>query len=331
MEPLIIGIDVGATSISGGLLTPQGEVQTAIESPTRRHGNALETLLAVVVELVERARRGGFHLEGIGVGLPGIVDVDKGMVVSSINLVPELAHVAVAERLQASTGVPTFVENDVNALAVGQLTFGLGRGARSLAVVAVGTGVGGALVLNGRLVRGHSGCAGEFGHMPIERDGSPCSCGRRGCLNQRVGGRALAETATRLLALGMASSLSRLADGGLQGITAALIFEAAEAGDLLARQLVDGSCQALGVAIGTIINTFDPGLIIITGGVAASLARFERDIRAAVAAHALAPALAGTSIRFVPADKRQTVQGGAALVLYELKRREERPATVSWT
>jgi glucokinase len=331
MEPVIIGIDVGATSISGGLVTPQGEVLTAVESPTRRQGNALDTLMAVVDELVERTRNRRFHLEGIGVGLPGIVDVDRGMVVSSMNLVPELAHVAVAERLQASTGVPAFVENDVNALAVGQLTFGPGRGARSLAVIAVGTGVGGALVLDGRLVRGHSGCAGEFGHMPVERDGPPCICGRRGCLNQRLGGRALAETATRLLAMGMASSLSRLAAGDLQEITAARIFEAAEAGDPLARQLVDGACQALGVALGAIINAVDPGLIIITGGVATSLTRFEPHVRAAVAAQALAPALAGTSIRFVPEDKRQAVRGGAALVLYELNRRGERPAPVSST
>jgi glucokinase len=331
MGPLIIGIDVGATSISGGLVTPQGQVMTAIESPTRLRGGAVETLLAIVDDLVERARHGGFDLEGIGVGLPGLVDVDMGMMVSAMNLVPELAHVPLAERLQASTGVPAFVENDVNALAVGQLTFGLGRGARSLAVVAVGTGVGGALVLDGRLVRGHSGCAGEFGHLPVERGGPPCVCGRRGCLNQRAGGRALAEAASRLLARGVASSLPELAGGDRQAITAALIFEAARCGDRLARALVDKACGALGVAVGTIINVLDPGLIIITGGVAASLARFEEQIRAAVAAHALVPALAGTSVRFVPADKRETVRGGAALVLHELNRRGERPATVSST
>jgi glucokinase len=331
MEPLIIGIDVGATSISGGLVTPQGQVMTAIESPTRLRGSAVETLLAIVDDLVDRARRDGFDLEGIGVGLPGLVDVDRGMMVSAVNLVPELAHVPLAERLQASTGVPAFVENDVNALAVGQLTFGPGRGARSLAVVAVGTGVGGALVLDGRLVRGHSGCAGEFGHLPVGRGGPPCICGRRGCLNQRVGGRSLAEAAARLLARGVASSLPELAGDDRQAITAALIFEAARRGDRLARALVDKACWALGVAVATIINVLDPGLIIITGGVAASLARFEEQIRAAVAAHALALALAGTSIRFVPADKQQTVRGGAALVLDELKRRGERPATVSST
>ncbi|MGH7542962.1 MAG: ROK family protein, partial [Gemmatimonadota bacterium] len=128
-----------------------------------------------------------------------------------------------------------------------------------------------------------------------------------------------------------ASSLLALAGGDPERITGALVFEAAAAKDPLAQGLVDGACRALGACIGGIVNALDPELIVVTGGVAASLARFEPQIRAAVSVHALAHPLARTRIRFVPTDKRQTVRGGAALVLYELGRRGERPATVSRT
>ncbi len=319
---LMMGIDVGATSISGGLITSSGDVLTAVETPTRHRGSAVETLLTVVNDLITGARADGLDLEGIGVGLPGLVDVEKGMMVSPHNLVSEFAHVPLGDRLHAATGLPVFVDNDVNALALGEWTFGVGRGARSLALLAVGTGVGGGLILDGHLVRGQSGCAGEFGHIPIgHQDGPLCVCGARGCMVMWVGGKALEETARQHIAKGAASSLLRLAGGDPQQITAALVFEAAAAQDELARGLVDAACQALGAGIGAIMHAVDPELIVITGGVAASLARCESQIVAAIGRYALAHALARTRIRLAPTDKRQTVRGGAALVLYELRRR----------
>jgi glucokinase len=327
MEPVIAGIDVGGTSISGGLITSQGHIVTVVQSATRGRGNALQTLLAVVDDLVRHARETFRVLTGIGIGLPGLVDVEKGMVVSDVNLVSELARVPLGEKLQTSTGLPVFVDNDVNALTLAEWTFGVGRGAHSLALLAVGTGVGGGLLLDGQLVRGQSGCAGEFGHLPIAVDGPPCACGGRGCLNVWVGGQALAETARQRIAEGTVSSLHPPTGVRAPEITAARVFEAAAAGDALGRQLVERACQALGAGIGAIINAVDPELLVITGGVAASLAGHEAEILTSVGHHALAHALARTRIRFVPTDKRQTVRGGAALVLYELDRRGERTAT----
>lgn len=320
----IVGIDVGATSISGGLVTPGGDVLTAVEMPTRHRGSAVETLLAVVDDLITGARTEGLDLEGIGIGLPGLVDVEKGMMVSPHNLVSEFAHIPLGDRLRTATGLPVFVDNDVNALALGEWTFGVGRGARSLALLAVGTGVGGGLILDGRLVRGQSGCAGEFGHIPIDMNGPPCVCGGRGCMVVWVGGKALEETARQHIVKGAVSSLLALAGGNPQRITAALVFEAAATGDALARELVDTACRALGAAIGAIIHAVDPEMIVITGGVAASLAHYEPEVAACVGRYALAHALASTRIRFAPTDKRRTVRGGAALVLYELDRRGAR-------
>jgi glucokinase len=326
MEPVIAGIDVGATSISGGLVTPDGDILGVVQCATRGRGNALQTLLAVVDDLVFRVRETGRDLTGIGIGLPGLVDVDQGMMVSAHNLVSEIAHVPLGDRLQASTGVPVFVDNDVNALTLAEWTFGVGRGARSLALLVLGTGVGGGLLLDSQLVRGASGCAGEFGHIPIDFNGPPCVCGGRGCLCLWVGGQALADTARERLAKGTVSTLRAIASDRQQ-ITAALIFEAAAAGDGLALELVERACQALGAGIGAIINAVDPELLVITGGVASSLSRHDTEIMARVGHYALPQALARTRIRFVPTDKRRTVLGGAALVLHELGRRGDRTAT----
>jgi glucokinase len=280
----------------------------------------------VLLELVEGLRRAaeqdGWSAAGIGIGLPGIVDADRGMMVSSQNYVPEFADVPLAANLRASTGLPVFVDNDANALALGELEFGVGRGAASMALVAIGTGVGGAVVLGGQLVRGHSGCAGEFGHVSIDFQGpaSGCVCGSRGCLNSYLAGQALARAGREAVAQGESSKLLALAAGDPERIHAALVFEAAAAGDEAAGAIVERACTALGAAIGGIVNTLDPGLVVVTGGVAASLVSLEGRIVESAGQYALPRALARTRVRIVPADKRRTALGGAALALAGLRR-----------
>ena len=148
-----LGIDVGATTISGGIVTDAGEVVAVVREATaaRGPGNAVGTVLAVIDELGAEADRRGLALNGVGIGLPGLVDAEKGLMTSTMNLVPEFAHVPLAGDVRARTGLPTFVDNDVNAQALGEWTFGLGRGASSLVLLALGTAVGGSLVIGGTL------------------------------------------------------------------------------------------------------------------------------------------------------------------------------------
>ena len=158
----IIGVDVGSTTMSGGLVTVEGEILTAVQVPTHRdgRGRALDTLVEMVGGLLVDARSRDLALLGVGVGLPGLVDGGKGVMRSSKNHVPEFHDVPLANRLAAQTGLPAFVDNDVNALALAEWTFGLGRGATSLVLLAIGTGTGGGMILNSELVRGPSGYAG---------------------------------------------------------------------------------------------------------------------------------------------------------------------------
>ena len=318
----LIGVDVGATAISAGLVTRDGEVSMVVRAASRGNGptTAVDTVLALVRGLVAEAGDRGIALEGVGIGLPGLVDADKGMMIDAVNLMPEFAHVPLAQLLHAATGLPVYVDNDVNVLALGEHFFGLGRGAHSLVVLAVGTGPGGAIVIGDRLVRGHSGCAGEFGHIPIDLDGPPCVCGGHGCLNLWVGGQAIAEKARNGRRAAQSSMLVALAGGDASRITAEMVFSAASAGEAVARTIVEEACRALGVGLATIVNSLNPEVLVVTGGVAASLVALEDEVRGHTARYALPRALAGTRIHIVPGDKRRTLVGGATLVLYELQR-----------
>jgi predicted NBD/HSP70 family sugar kinase len=324
---MIIGVDVGGTTISGGFVTSEGKVVDVVQVATHRdgRGTAVETLLEVVDGLVGDAAARGFTPLGIGVGLAGPIDAATGTMRSRENHIPEFHLVPLAERIGARTGLAAFVDNDVNALALAEWMFGLGRGTASLVLLAIGTGMGGGVILNDTLVRGHIGYAGEFGHIPVNFRGPLCVCGGRGCLSTYVDGFQIAMQA-RTLARRSHSLLLSLAGDDPDAITSAMVFEAAAGGDTLATRIVDDACEALAAGLGSIVNAFNPELLVVTGGVASSLASLEADVVRRTATYALRPALAHTQIAIVPSDKRETVRGGAALVLYELARRE-RPST----
>jgi predicted NBD/HSP70 family sugar kinase len=322
---LVLAVDVGGTTTAAGAVTPEGEVVLEERVPTHRDGAG--RAVDVVVELIERARRGaerqGHAIRGIGVGVPGPVDIAARRISDHVPHVPELANVALAELLERRFGLPVFVDNDVNALALAEWTFGEGRGARSLVVLAPGTGFGAGIVLEGRLVRGAGGFAGELGHTPVKFDGPRCWCGGRGCGALYASGRGIADAARARVAGHARAPLLQAAGGDPLNITAALVFEAAAAGDAVARAVVDEAVQALGAIVGMVVNGLNPEVVVITGGVMTSLVALQTRILRAAGEYALAQALARTRVTIVPGDKRTTVRGAAALVLYELRDKEE--------
>jgi glucokinase len=318
----IIGVDVGATGISGGLVTPEGEVLAVEQRAThvRGKGTAVETLLEVIDAMLAEARARDLRVEGIGVGLAGAVDVAAGAMVDfPRNHVREFVGVPLRDRIAGATGLPAFVDNDANALALAEWTFGAGRGASSLVLLAIGTEIGGAIVIGDALVRGHSGFGGEFGHVPINFPGPRCICGGRGCAGVYLGGRVMARAARRRASRAR-SKLVAMAGGNPRAITSELVFEAARLDDPLAHSLVDQACEALAALLAVIVNGIDPEVVVVTGGVAGSLEPLRDDIVRRAARYAYAMPLAGSRIAIVSGDKTRTVRGGAALVLYELRR-----------
>jgi glucokinase len=319
--PIIIGVDVGGTTITAGAVSLDGDV--LYDESVLVHDAAAGTLVAIerLVQLVSAAMASrGVTVSGIGVGVPGPVDVDAGRVNEPAPHAADLIGQPLGARLAARFGVPVFVDNDVNALALAEWRFGAGRDARSLVVLAPGTGFGAGVILDGHLVRGVAGFGGEFGHAPVKFDGPPCWCGGRGCLAVYASGRGIAEAARGRVAGHPESALLRAAGGAADRITAELVFRAAADGERVAMTVVDEACRALGAMLATIVNGLNPEVVVVTGGVAASLAALEKRILAAAAEHAFARALAATRITIVPGDKRLTMRGGAALVLYERER-----------
>jgi glucokinase len=327
-EPLsdtevIIGVDVGGSSIAGGLVTPDGEVLTHVQRRTREGagGDGVERLLDVVATLHAEARRQSLTVQGVGVGLPSIVDVDRGKMVTAQNFVPEFAGVPIGHRIAEQTGLTTWVDNDVNALALGELRWGAGRGASSLVVIAIGTGVGGAVIVDGALVRGKNGHAGEFGHICVMMNGPVCFCGGRGCMCVFLCGTAIEQSAQLRVRTRPDSKLVTLAGGEVTAITSAVVFEAAAGGDGLARAIVDEACEALAATLGVLLNGLDPERIIVTGGVVRSLAPLREDILQRATKYSLPQVLDEAAIHLIPGDKSSSMRGAAALFLYESERR----------
>lgn len=308
---IVIGVDLGGTTVSAGLVTADGEVLTHLEEPTRKSGpgTALATLLDLLDRLRETAGSRGIQVTGVGIGVPGTVDAERGAVGSDIHYVPELASTPLAETVSRRVAMPVFVDNDVNVLALGEWMFGAGRGARSLVVLALGTGVGGGIILDGRLHRGQGGFGGELGHVPINFDGRPCICGGRGCLKAYVSGTDIAREGE--------ARLKRPVD-------AATVFLLAERGDPVAREIVAEVCQALGAGLAVIVNGLNPERLLLAGSVAKSLKPLEAEVRAQAARYAFRQALGSTCIEILSMEKDSTVRGGAALVAYETRRRSGR-------
>lgn len=303
----ILSIDVGGTTTAAGLLTPGGDMLAHAQAPTHAAGvgSALATLFELAERLAAGAKGEGIALLGLGVGVPGVVDAARGIIGQDIKNVPELAGCPLAGLLTSRYGVRAFVDNDVNLLALGQWRFGAGKGARSLVLLALGTGVGGGIILDGHLVRGAGGFGGELGAIPVNFDAPKLSAFGRGWLDGYVSGREIAERA-RL----------RLPDLG-EEISAPAVFQAARGGHPGAQALVEEACQALGAGLATIVNALNPEVVLVTGGVAESFLPLESVILRWASAYAFERALVTTRIVFLSLDKRATVLGGAALFLYE--------------
>lgn len=318
-----IGVDVGATTISGGLVTHEGDILHDVQTPTRRDGpgTVVDRLLGVTDELLLVARSRGVSLDGIGIGVAGAVDPENStMLPHPGNALPELAHLPLADDIRRVTSLPVFVDNDANALALAEWMFGVGRGAHSLVLFALGTHVGGGVIMNDALIRGCKGYAGEFHALPINFDAPPCLPFGQTCLGDYAGGRAIAAEARQQVETGSGAALLELAGRDASAITSELVFMAALAGDPVAKAIVDRACEALAAGIAFAVNGLNPEVVVVTGGVARPLVPLEEDLRRRAGVYAIEAALASTRFHVVGGDKRQTVRGGAALVLYELER-----------
>jgi glucokinase len=279
MAGFAIGVDLGGTNMRVAAVDERAVALEILSTTTELRQGREHVLrqMAGVIRDLSRRHGGSRQLLGVGVGVPGIIDLEHGTVLSATNL-PGWSSYPVKADLQALLGAPVLLENDANCAALGEKWAGAGQAVDDLCMLTLGTGVGGGLVVKGRPWHGVMGMAGELGHMTVLPDGFPCPCGSRGCLEQYA-----SATAIRRMALaakqdaakqGTAPSLAKLAEIDPQ-FTARAVFECAQQGDPAAQAIFDQVGSALGIALANLINALNLPLYVIGGGVAGAWEAFR--------------------------------------------------------
>jgi glucokinase len=263
-EPLTVGIDIGGTKVLGAVVDAAGEIVSLDRRPTEGHDvrKVEDTIVDVVAGFARQ-----YDVAAVGIGAAGFVDVTRTVVMFSphLNWRREPLRARVAERVR----LPVVVDNDANTAALAECRFGAGRGHRFVLCATLGTGIGGALVIDNRVYRGANGMAGEFGHIQVVPDGHRCECGNRGCWEQYASGNALVREARELVrsTSPMARHLRAVVDGDADALDGPQITQAARDGDPLSIELLADVGRWLGVGLAGMAAAFDPGCIIIGGGV----------------------------------------------------------------
>lgn len=270
MRDFAIGVDVGGTNLRVAAIDSTGQIFEKIGLATEVKAGRTVVLEEMVgsVDSVRRKHEATARLVGIGFGVPGLIYMDEGKIRESPNL-PGWDNYPLRDELEQKLGTSVFLENDANAAALGEKWVGLGRELDSLAMLTLGTGVGGGIVINGRVWHGTLGMAGELGHITVKPDGPRCGCGNFGCLETMASATAVVRMANEAIEQGRGAGLAEALRAG-ERITSKLVYEKAVGGNAAAREIFDTVGISLGIALAGLVNTFNFPLYVITGGVVAA-------------------------------------------------------------
>ncbi len=266
-----VGCDLGGTNLRAAIVDVEtGQVLEQMNIPTlAREGHAavMKRMADLFLQLIQSAGMQKDEIGGIGIGVPGVLDLEKGDVLFLPNLSGTWPHVPLQATMEKLTGLPTTLLNDVRAITNGEWCFGAGRDFDTVAVFAIGTGIGGGLVINGQLQLGIGGTAGELGHMTIDFNGPRCGCGNYGCVEAYASGPAITAMGLKAVTQGLTTKIAVLCENDLNRITPELIARAAQDGDEIAKDIYERAGFYLGIAAANVCVTVGPRRIIIAGGV----------------------------------------------------------------
>ena len=266
----VLAIDLGGTKIITAIVSPQGEVMAKEHYPTLAGEGpqpVIDRILSAIDHLLRASNIDPSQLAGISIAAAGAIDPSRGLVTLSPNL-PGWCDIPLRDMVRDKYRLDTFLLNDASAAALGEHRFGAGRGIDNLIYITVSTGIGGGIIINGRLYSGPCGSAGEVGHMTIDTNGTRCSCGNIGCWETLASGTAMAREAIRRINRGEKSSLTEMVEGRIESITAEKVSTAAQGGDPLALEVISRAANYLGVGMVNLVNIFNPEMIIVGGGMA---------------------------------------------------------------
>lgn len=263
MKKYVIGVDLGGTKISTAISTIEGNILANVVLPTKAEEGEVAVLGRIVQsidEVIVGSSTSIDEVEAIGIGSPGPLDAKKGIIITTPNL--PFKDYNLVQPLKEKYNIPVYLDNDANAAAIGEYMFGAGKGKESIVYFTVSTGVGGGAVLDGKVYRGHTSNALEIGHTTVNPNGPRCNCGNLGCLEAMSSGTAIAKKGKEAVSTNVETSLKKY-----DTITSYEVFKEAEAGDEVAKDIIDNALTYLGIGVANAIATFDPEMIIIGGGV----------------------------------------------------------------
>lgn len=308
------GIDLGGTSIKMGICTEQGEMVIERERPTPQghYSKVLEAFQQMLQDLLSEVNLSLNQLSGVGVGVPALLDIEKGFVYEIVNL--GWRDVPLKQELTTLLGIPCYIDNDANTAALGEMWQGAGRGADHLICITVGTGIGGGLIFNGDIFHGTNGLAGEIGHVTVRPDeGRPCNCGKTGCLETETSATAIAFYGKKAVEEGEATLLADVMKR-TGTVTAKDVIDAAKQGDEIGERIVRHVGYYLGLTLAQLSNVLNPQKIIIGGGVSKAGDFFMDPIRENFNKYALSRVSGSTDILPAKLGNRAGWLGAAWLV-----------------
>ena len=266
----VLAVDLGGTKIIAAIISNKGQVMAKEYHPTLANEgpqSVINRILSAIDYLLSQSNMDSSQLDSISIAAAGAINFETGLVTASPNL-PGWYDIPLRDIVNQRYRVNTFLINDASAAALGEHHFGAGKGVNNLVLLTLGTGIGGGIIINGKLYSGRCGSAGEIGHMTVDVNGPRCNCGNIGCWEMLASGTAMAKEAIRRIEQGEKSSLTKLVEDKIENITAEKVSLAAQDGDPLALEVILKAATYLGVGMVNLVNIFNPEMIIVGGGVA---------------------------------------------------------------
>lgn len=296
-----IGVDIGGTNVKIAIVDEKGHIAYSNSEPTRAEMGYKYTIQNIITLIKTSLKETSIPKEsigGIGIGCPGQIDSENGIVRLLPNI-PGWVNVPLSQIMETEFGIKTFLDNDVRVATLGELTFGAGKGLKNLICITVGTGIGSGIVIDGKLVRGASGTAGEIGHMVLQDHmGEMCGCGHTGCLESLASGPTIVKMANEFLMSGKSTKFKELAVN--TPVSPRIVAEAAEMGDEVAKRIFKINGYWLGLAMANLVNILNPEAIIVGGGVGQAGDLILEPIREMIKERALS--IPAQAVKVLPAE-----------------------------
>lgn len=310
-----IGVDLGGTTIKLGIVTNTGRLIKKISVRTEAEKGPKKVIDNIKSGIRELTAKSKYKINGIGIGCPGVVTPGKGIVENPPNL-PGWVKVNIGKIINQEFIVPVIVDNDANAAAIGELTFGSGKDFKSFIMITLGTGVGGGIVINKKIYHGDFGAAGEIGHISIDFNGPKCNCGSYGCIETYAGNLYLRERIRTELRKHPESKIWKLINNDLSKVSPRNIQDAAESGDAFSKSVIDELGVYLGSAFASLVNVLDVSVFIIGGGIAGFGKPLFDSIKKTISKRVMSPIK--PRVRVLPAKLKNDagIKGASALVFH---------------